>query len=437
MLVTTCAPARRERLLDRPRDVGVERAEHDRPGERRRARLHDERRRSRSGSARLLAPADHLAVALARARGRGGHRRDLEPGVVRQQADELLADRAGGAEHADRDLRCHARLAGEEIGGQPHVELHAAEQVGLADVLLGGVRDPDRAGAELVALAPAGEERQVAGVAHDGRVPARRRRSALVDRQLHRKRHGDTRARPALWIAALSGPVGSTVRIRIWARGLGRQHVRRDPALDEPDVEGRGAEQRIARRAASAGSARWCRAAPRWRSRPSRDRPNARRGPSPFRSTRSEPFCPIDSRFSVGSPLIRKRPRGSRSAATRAPSEPFSSPTRNSSPIRRSPPAASRSAAATIAAARPLASQLPRPWMVSASSDERHVGRHAVDVGREHQRRRLAEGEQVVAPGRDRLAHGAVARAGGARRRADRWPAPPTRSGSRGPPARA
>jgi hypothetical protein len=104
------------------RDVGIERGERDPPGKRRdgsrdrhrgqplgerqRRRLYDERR-DPVGQRALLAPADDLAIAPARARGRRSYRGDLEPGMVRQQADELLADRAGGTEHADRDLRCH------------------------------------------------------------------------------------------------------------------------------------------------------------------------------------------------------------------------------------------------------------------------------------------------------------------------------------------
>jgi len=95
-----------ERLLDRPGDVGVERAEHDRAGERRGALL-DRHAGDALRDRDLLPPADDLPVALARAGGGRGHGGDLEPGMVGEEADELLAHRAGGAQHGDRDLCCH------------------------------------------------------------------------------------------------------------------------------------------------------------------------------------------------------------------------------------------------------------------------------------------------------------------------------------------
>ena len=96
-----------EGLLDRPRHVGVERAEHDGTGERRGAFL-DRHPGDALRDRDLLPPADDLPVALA---GAGGGRRDrghLEPGVVGEEADELLAHRAGGSQDRDRDLLAHA-----------------------------------------------------------------------------------------------------------------------------------------------------------------------------------------------------------------------------------------------------------------------------------------------------------------------------------------
>ena len=68
-------------------------------------------RRCGWGSGRGLAPANHLAVAPAGALPRRGHGDELEPGMVGQEADELLPDRSGGAEHGDGNAGGHARPA--------------------------------------------------------------------------------------------------------------------------------------------------------------------------------------------------------------------------------------------------------------------------------------------------------------------------------------
>ena len=55
--------------------------------------------------------------------------------MVRQQPDEFLADRAGGAE--DRDgIRSVMPVAREQVRGEPHVQLDSLEQIGLPDVLV-------------------------------------------------------------------------------------------------------------------------------------------------------------------------------------------------------------------------------------------------------------------------------------------------------------
>ena len=92
--------------------------------------------------------------------------------------------------------------------------------------------------------------------------------------------------------------------------------------------------------------------------------------PSATSRSRSEPFVPVASLFSVGSPLMsqrQSRARGCRFAA-RAPLPFCSSSTTKSRPSSRTPPARSRSAAAICAAMIPLASQAPRPCRNSASS---------------------------------------------------------------------
>src|SRR5581483_10729997 len=50
------------------------------------------------------AVADGVAVRFARRAARGGHRRDLEPRVVRERDERLLAGDAGGADHRDAPL---------------------------------------------------------------------------------------------------------------------------------------------------------------------------------------------------------------------------------------------------------------------------------------------------------------------------------------------
>ena len=166
---------------------------------------------------------------------------------------------------------------------------------------------------------------------------------------------------------ALSSSVGPTVRINTCALALGASTLGATPPWMVPtlsvDAPSNGSTARSSDRIRASVSSRASTA--EW---PSSGYAECAARPVASRSQRSEPFCPMQSRFSVGSPFTRNRPLGSSAAAAWAPSEPFSSPTTNNSPTRRSPRSASCSAAAIIAAARPLASQHPRPCSHSPSS---------------------------------------------------------------------
>ena len=98
--------------------------------------------------------------------------------------------------------------------------------------------------------------------------------------------------------------------------------------------------------------------------------------PSVRSVSRSEPFEPTASLFSVGSPAINQR--HSRASgwrfATRAPMLPCSSSTTNNRPSSSTPSARSRSAAASCVARIPLASHAPRPYRYSSSSNEAKCG---------------------------------------------------------------
>ena len=263
-------------------------------------------------------------------------------------------------------------------------------------------------GPELVAFAPGAQEREIAPVADHGGGPAGGHPLALVVGELQPERHLHAGRR-----GRLDRPAKLRRRLHDAEEQLGRRLSRNDvgrhPALEHADVQGGLTQQRVRRAAAAGGSARGCRAGPRWRSPLRRGTPNGPHRPVALSVTRSEPFCPTESWFSVGSPLIRNRPRGPKSAAARAPSEPFSSPTRKSSPILVSPRARSRSAAVIMAAAMPFASQLPRPCSAVASSLSGTYGGTVSTWVREDHLGAAGVGVEVVPSGGHRLAHDLVA----------------------------
>ena len=264
-------------------------------------------------------------------------------------------------------------------------------------------------GPELVALAPAREERQVAGVAHDGRVPARRRGAGLVARQLDRERRRRRPGAASAWIAALSGPVGSTVRIRICALASGASTFGATPPSMSPTLSVEGP---------SSGS------------RGQRHPPDAldgveqhRDGALPFigigrvgraarrRQVHAERALLADrqavlGRLAVDQEAPARLQAGRRAGAVGAvlladqeqqPDPPLAA---RGQPLRRR----DHRGGEALGVAAPAAMDRVRVL------GQREIRRHAVHVGGEHQRRRLAEGEQVVAPGRHRLPHRAVAR---------------------------
>ena len=90
----------REGSLDLLRHIGVERGEND--GRVYGGGVAAGDREIRDALRQLTAqPMRRLAVALAGGALRGCDRGDVEPRMVREQADERLADGAGGAEYAD------------------------------------------------------------------------------------------------------------------------------------------------------------------------------------------------------------------------------------------------------------------------------------------------------------------------------------------------
>ena len=219
--------------------------------------------------------------------------------------------------------------------------------------------DEDRAGSEQQRRAPAIEQR------HVGRE---RKHRAGMPGMVCMRTIG-TRSTSSIVTAGSSvravaqHVVGRSDDAEHHFRGRGRRdHVRRDPALDEPERVERLAELRVGR--------------PRQRAHPHerveqlvdrrlavlRDATSAPRVRKALRRRRSTPRVAMPSRLSVGSPLIRKADeRAAPRSPPVAPSLPRSSPTTKSRPTRRSPSARSRSAAATCAARMPFASQEPRP----------------------------------------------------------------------------
>ena len=199
----------------------------------------------RCGSGVGLAPADHLAVGPSGALFRRRDRDELEPGVVRQEPDELLPHRAGGAEHGDGDAAAHDDVPGQEVASQLLVQRDALLEVGLADPLVLGVRDADRAGPELVSLAPGREEGQVAGETHDGRLPSLRG-GGYHARNLQRVGDADAgfeaRLERALEVIVRQHGAEQELRLRVVGYDVGGA-----AALDAPDVERHVAEHRVRR----------------------------------------------------------------------------------------------------------------------------------------------------------------------------------------------
>ncbi len=147
---------------------------------------------------------------------------------------------------ADEDYPFAYRLGSclQTREGQLLVRVNRPVQLVERQVLLAGVRDQDRPRPEQQRCAPAIEERHVGGEReHGGRKPRHRAHPDLRDAQHFFRRHQPLE-RPDRLQHGFRRPDGPEDEL---GRGVGRNHVRRDPSLNQSHaVEGR-AQLRVGR----------------------------------------------------------------------------------------------------------------------------------------------------------------------------------------------
>ena len=230
-----------------------------------------------AGSAAAQVPLRGVAVLLARRAVARAQPRQVEPGMVLQKLDEMLAHHSGGAEDADFDsLRC---IILPNLSNCHVVDKFAP----LREVAALGTRSSSvcatwmEPGPSRNGLAPGAAERRDVGGVRPPRSFRIRRSAPSRTAGMHRTSRTSARPAAACWTTAARGVAGSPTS-RIMILGAARRSAitfgARPPAM-RADVQRARPEQRIDGQRDARGSRRARRAACRWPIRPVPGRPSA------------------------------------------------------------------------------------------------------------------------------------------------------------------